>query len=64
MIPLTGKSEFLYNNVFEDVKKIMTDNNFNIKDLPNRIMIDFERPLQKVVKKNFPNNIIDIRIMH
>ena len=62
--PLTGKSEFLYNTIFEDIKKILIDINFNIKDLPNRIMIDFEKPLQKAVKKNFPNIIIDGCFFH
>lgn len=64
MVPLTGKNEFIYNAVFEDIKKILIDNNFNIKDLSKRIMIDFEKPLQKAIKYNFPNIIIDGCFFH
>ena len=64
MVPLTGKSEFFYIAIFEDVKIILIDNNFNIKDLQKRIMIDFEKTLQKSIKKNFPNIVIDGCFFH
>ena len=59
MIPSTGKTFFLYNSIFEDVKKILIDNGIDINKIPKRIMIDFEKGLQKAVKKNFPDSIID-----
>jgi hypothetical protein len=31
MIPSTGKSFFLYNSIFADVKKILIDNEIDIK---------------------------------
>lgn len=64
MVPMTGKSEYLYDSVFEDINKILVYNNFKIKDLPNRIMIDFEKALQKSIKNNFPNVKIDRCIFH
>ena len=59
MIPTTGKSVYLYNTIFEDVKKIIINNNINIEDIPNKIIIDFEKSLQKSIKTNFPNSVID-----
>ena len=59
MIPSTGKTFFLYNAIFEDVKKILNDNEIDIKKIPKRIIIDFEKGLQKAVKKNFPESTID-----
>ena len=59
MITMTGKSEYLYDIIFKNIKQILNDNNFDIKDFPIRIMIDFELALQKSVKNNFPQNIIN-----
>lgn len=59
MIPTTGKSVYLYNTIFEDVKKIIINNNINIEDISNKIIIDFEKSLQKSIKTNFPNSVID-----
>ena len=59
MIPSTGKTFFLYNSIFEDVKKILIDNEIDIKKIPKRIIIDFEKGLQKAVKHNFPDSTID-----
>lgn len=42
MIPMTGKSEYLYYIIFNDIKQILSENNFDIKKFPKRIMIDFE----------------------
>lgn len=43
MIPLSDKNLYLYNCVFEDVKKIFADNGININKIPNRIITDFEK---------------------
>jgi hypothetical protein len=59
MIPSTGKSFFLYNSIFGDVKKILFDNEIDIKKIPKRIIIDFEKGLQKAIKQNFPDSTID-----
>ena len=59
MIPSTGKTFKLYNSILEDVKKILKENQINEANLPNRIIIDFEKGLQKAVRLNFPNSIID-----
>ena len=59
MITMTGKSEYLYDIIFKDIKQILSDNNFDIKNFPKRIMIDFELALQKSVKNNFPQSIIN-----
>ena len=59
MIPLSGKNLYLYNCVFEDVKKILVDNGININKIPNRIITDFEKGLLKSIKTNFPKSIID-----
>ena len=64
MIPMTGKSEYLYDIIFKDVKQILSDNNFDIKDFPERIMIDFEIALQNSVKNNFPQSIINGCFFH
>ena len=64
MIPMTGKSEYLYDIIFKDIKQILSDNNFDIKDFPKRIMIDFELALQKSVKNNFPQSIINGCFFH
>ncbi len=58
MITTTGKSVYLYNTIFEDFKKKI-NNNINIEDIPNKIIIDFEKSLQKSIKTNFPNLVID-----
>ena len=59
MIPLTGKSEFLYNEILKEVKNIIENSSVKIENIPNRFMLDFEVALQKSVKKNFQNSIID-----
>ena len=55
MIPTTGKSEYLYEQIFNHIKKIYLDTGHNLDDIPNNIMIDFESSLIKVVKANFQN---------
>ncbi len=54
MIKMTGKNEYLYDIIFKDIKQILRDNYFILKEFPKRIMIDFELALQKTVKSNFP----------
>ena len=46
-IPTTGKSQYLYENIFEDIKKILEDNKINYKNLTKQYMLDFEPSLQK-----------------
>ena len=59
MIPLTGKSLFMYNEILNEVKKIIEDTGINIENIPKRFMLDFEVSLQKAVKNNFPESIVD-----
>ena len=59
MIPMMGKSESIYNSIFSDIKTILETNGIKDKNIPNHIMIDFEKPLQNAVKKNFPKAKID-----
>ena len=44
MIPTTSKSEFIYNNIFCDIKKIFGENEISTENFPNKIM--------KILKKN------------
>ena len=64
MIPLTGKSEYLYNKVFEDVINLLSENGIDIDELPKFIMSDFEKSLIKAIKKNFKNCIVDGCFFH
>ena len=41
MIVLTGKSQCLYDNVFEEIKIIINDNGVKLKEIPKLIMVDF-----------------------
>lgn len=58
-IPVSSKSEFIYNKIFRDIKDILSDKGFNLDEMPNKFMIDFEVALQHSIKKNFNNAIID-----
>ena len=51
MVLLTGKSEYLYDVIFIDIKKIMKDNGINIENIPKKFMLDFEKDLMNAVKK-------------
>ena len=53
MIPVTGKSQYLYENVLKDVLTILNENNIELKDIPKKFMLDFEPGLQNAVKKIF-----------
>ena len=59
MIPISGKSEFIYNKVFFDIKEILSENNISLNDIAKNIMCDFEPSLIKSVKKNFTNSKVD-----
>ena len=50
---------FLYKVILEEIKQILIINNINLNDIPKRIIIDFEKSLQKAVKLTFPESIID-----
>ena len=39
MIPLTGKSEFLYNEIFKEVKNIIEVSNKNKKEINDKKML-------------------------
>lgn len=51
LIPTIGKSEYLDNLIFSDIKKILEDAGINIEDIPKYFMIDFEVALQNSIKK-------------
>lgn len=64
LIPTTGKTEYLYNLIFNDIKIILKDANINIEDVTKYFMIDFEVGLQKAIKLNFPNAFISGCLFH
>ena len=39
MIPTTGKSFYLYNKIFEDIKEIIIDNGISLDKIPKRIIL-------------------------
>ena len=51
MIPVTGKSQYLYEKVLNDVLIILNENNIELKNIPKKFMLDFETGLQNAVKK-------------
>ena len=53
MIPVTGKSQYLYEKVLNDVLTILNENNIELKNIPKKFMLDFETGLQNAVKKIF-----------
>ena len=64
LIPTSGKSEYLYNMIFNNVKKIIIASNINLSDIPKYIMADFEVGLQRALKTNFPNSLISGCLFH
>ena len=64
IIPTTSKSEFIYKNIFDDIKKLLMEHGFNVRDIPKRIMLDFEKGLINAVKEKFSNSIIDGCFFH
>ena len=59
MIILTGKSEYLYDTIFEELKKIIFDNGVKLNEIPQLIMVDFEKSLINSVRKNFLDSKVD-----
>ena len=59
MVPMSGKSENLYKNVFSDIKKILKNAGILMENIPNKFMIDFEKPLQNAVKSKFHEAKVD-----
>lgn len=45
---------FLYKNIFRDIKLILEDNDYDINDITDQFMLDFEEGLQKSIKTIFP----------
>jgi len=64
MILMTGKNEYLYNKVLQDLKSILKDNGIDLKSIPKRFMVDFEQGLINSIKKNFENSTIDGCFFH
>jgi len=58
-IPMLGKSEYLYNCIFNDIKNIIKDYGYDITNITKNFMVDFEKPLQTPIKINFPAAIIE-----
>lgn len=48
MLPTTGKNEFLYKNIFRDIKLILEDNGYDINDITDQFMLDFEKGLKNL----------------
>ena len=64
MIPVTSKTENIYNNIFRDIIYILKDNGINIDKISKKFMVDFEKSLINSIKKNFPNATIDGCFFH
>lgn len=60
----TGKSEYLYDHIFSDIKKIIIENGNKLDDIPKRIMSDFEKGLINSIRKNFENSVVDGCFFH
>ena len=63
-VPMTSKSEYLYNKIFKDIFEYLSLYKIDINKIPTRIMWDFEIALQKSIKNNFPNCVVDGRYFH
>ena len=59
MIPVTGKSENLYNRIFKEVKEIITDMGYKLENITSHFMSDFEKALQNSIRNNFPHIKLD-----
>ena len=64
MVPTTSKTEYIYNQIFNDIKNIIRENNLPPKSIPNKVMVDFEKSLINAIKKNFPDCIINPLSLH
>ena len=63
MIPISVKSEYIYNCIFENIIKILKEN-MDIKKIPKYFMVDFEKGLQNAIKKNFKDVQVDGCFFH
>ena len=54
-IPTTGKTQYLYENILTNIKKILLDNNIKIENITKQFLMDFEPSLQNAVRKIFVN---------
>lgn len=59
LIPMTSKSENIYNKVFTDIFEYISLYKIDINKIPKRIMCDFEIALQNSIKENFSNSVVD-----
>ena len=50
-IPTTGKSEYLYDKIFNDIKNILIENKIDFKKITDQYMLDFEKSLQILFAK-------------
>ena len=64
MIPTTSKSEYIYDKIFNDIQNILLENKISRKNIPDKVMVDFEKSLINVIKKNFPNSIVNGCFFH
>lgn len=53
-ILMTSKSFFLYQDIFENIKTLLSNNNISIDFKKVFIMMDFEKGARKAIKKVFP----------
>ena len=49
MIPVLGKSFFIYDTIIKDTIKILFDNIIEENNIPNNIIIDLEKIIQKTI---------------
>ena len=57
MVPCTRKTEYLYNEIFSEIKRIYLLTGHKKEEIPNHIMI--ERSIQKSIKTNFKDAIVN-----
>ena len=55
-ILMTSKSFFLYQNIFENIKTLLSNNNISIDFKKIFIMMDFEKGARKAIKNIFPKS--------
>lgn len=60
----TSKSEYIYDKIFSDIKNILIENNISTKNIPNKVMVNFEKSLINTLNKNFPETIINGCFFH
>ena len=59
MIPVRGKSEYLYDMIFKDIIQIINDEGYKLDNITSNFITDFEKGLQNSVRKNFKKAKID-----